>query len=82
MGNAHGRMDEGADSIPHNLYANANQKKRGKPHDDAHAALADQGSQAVRKAITNVNANRDHCGGSAIAIPATRNSTCHVKYYA
>jgi len=45
-----------ADAIPHDLDANANQKKRGQTQDDAHAGFAHHGRQAVGETITNINA--------------------------
>lgn len=53
---------ERADAIPHNLHANTNQEKRREPQDDAHAALAHGGGQAVGKAVANINADCDESG--------------------
>ena len=51
---------ERADAIPHDLHANANEKKRREAQDDAHAAIAHHRSEAVGKAVAHINAEGDN----------------------
>src|SRR5215472_163937 len=57
------RMHERAYTVPHDLHADAEQKKRGEPQDDAHAAFSNRCSETISKAITNINARCYHSGG-------------------
>src|ERR1700751_2080773 len=49
------RAHQHAGAIPHDLHANADQEKRAEPQHDAHAAFTNHGSQAVGKAVANIN---------------------------
>ncbi len=42
-------------SIPKNLDANANEQKGRKPQNNAHAAFADDGGEAVRESIAKID---------------------------
>src|ERR1700746_1814662 len=53
------RRKQRAESVPHNLYSDANQEKRRKPYDHCHTGFSEYSSQAVRIAIAKENAHGD-----------------------
>src|SRR5260370_7587311 len=49
------RFQQGARAIPKNLDADANEKKRREPQNDAHPAFADDGGEAIRESVTKID---------------------------
>jgi hypothetical protein len=52
-------LEQRSDSVPHDLHANANEEKSGKPDDDVHRGRSQRTSESVRESVTEVNADAD-----------------------
>ena len=55
-------LEQRSDSVPHDLHANANEEKSGKPDDDVHRGRSPRTSEPVRESVTEVNADADQQG--------------------
>ena len=59
---------QGADSVPHDLHANANQQKGREPDDDGHSRFPEYPRQPIGERVAEENAG----GDQAVAINAAR----------